>query len=94
MTEQELKATVATILSLEAQADALIDAGDHYLQATEMIADAQKLEDDLQQQGFILGEQHTEVLVYRCDRFKVARDLWLIFDTANGQWRQEQEQSK
>lgn len=90
MTEQELKATVEQIVSLEAMADVLID-GDEYIRATEMIDDAQRMEEDLEQQGFVLGDQDTKVLVYRCDIFGKARELWLAFDTAHGQWRKAED---
>jgi hypothetical protein len=92
MNDLDLKAAVSQIISLESMADALID-GNEYLKATEFMADAERLEKDLQEQGFVLGDQGTDVLVYHVSAGK-ARELWLILDTKNGQWRKEQEQVK
>ncbi len=87
MTEQEVKDTVEQIVKFEADEKQLMES-EHFSEAGACTEAVQMLETELEQQGYFLGEDGTDMIVYHANRLKVVKDEWLRFDRAELKWRQ------
>jgi hypothetical protein len=90
MTEQEVKDTVEQIVRLEADEEQLMES-DNLIEASAATREVQKLETELEQQGYLLGESGGDMLVYQAGPLRFARDTWLIFDRTEWKWRYSNE---
>ena len=87
MTEQEIRETVEQIVKLEQESDDLV-VNDNFIEASAATREAQKLETELERQGYFLGESGEDMIIYHASSLKVVKDAWLIFDRAEWKWRQ------
>jgi hypothetical protein len=90
MTEQEVKDTVEQIVKFEADEKHLMESED-FIESSACTEAVQMLEEELEEQGYFLGEDGTDMIVYHKVFQKKAGDEWLRYDRANGQWRQSNE---
>jgi hypothetical protein len=90
MTEAEVKETVEQIVKFEADEKQLME-NDNFIEAGACTEAVTMLETELEQQGYFLGEDGADMLVYEASPLRFARSTWLIFDRANGQWRRSNE---
>lgn len=90
MNEQEVKEQVEQIATLEQRAR-FYRRNDAYYAANLASATIDQMEKELELAGFMLGDSGHTIIVYRANLLLTAQSTYLIFDTANWQWRQPEE---
>ncbi len=89
MNELEIKELVEKIVSLEKEADSgdFQDTYDDWAGSFPRHNEVEELEKQIEQAGYMLGEDGEDMLVYRSDQLLFVRSSWLIFDRAKREWR-------